>query len=167
MKISRIGALAPPVVLAVVIALFLPSYFGDDAVNVMPQSDVQGVLGFYQSARPGTIFSVADNAPLQLSGRYNLFGSVLLYGPGGVITGPPLDVSNAAALTSLVKQQTLNRNQPAYVIITKSMENYASEYGFLSAADVRRLRHTLSRAPGWFEAYNAHGVTAFELPPSG
>jgi hypothetical protein len=167
MKSSRFGALAAPAVLAVVIALFLPSYFGDDAVNVMPQSDVQGVLGFYQSARPGTIFSVADNAPLQLSGRYNLFGSVLLYGPGGVITGPQLDVSNAAAFTRLIKQQTLDRNQPAYVLITKSMEKYGSLYGFLSAADVRNLRHTLSRAPGWFEAYNAHGVTAFELPPSG
>jgi hypothetical protein len=58
----------------VVIALFLPSFFGDDAVNVMPESDVQGVLAFYQSANPGTIFSVADNAPGALSGRYNLFG---------------------------------------------------------------------------------------------
>ena len=98
-NVSRLGSLVAPVVLAGVIILFIPAFFGQDAVNVMPESDVQGVLGFYQSAQPGTIFSVADNAPGALNGRYNLFGSVSLYGPGGVIGGPKLLVSNAAGFT--------------------------------------------------------------------
>jgi hypothetical protein len=166
-SISRWRSLVTPLALAVVIALFLPAFFGDDAVNVMPESDVQGVLAFYQSANPGTIFSVADNAPGALSGRYNLFGSQFLYGPGGLITGPKLLVSNATAFTRVIKKYDLNRDQPTYVLITKSMQTYGAEYGFLSTVDLENLRHMLSRAPGWFEAYNAHGVTAFELPPSG
>ncbi len=166
-SVSKVGSLVGPVVLAGAIALFFPSFFGQDAVDVMPQSDVQGVLGFYQSARPGTIFSLADNAPGSINGRYNLFGSVFLYGPGGVITGPKLDVSNAAALTRIIKQNNPNPDQPTYVLISKAMENYGNLYGFFSSADLAKLRQTLSRAPGWFEAYNADGVTAYELPPSG
>jgi len=151
----------------VVIALFFPSFFGDDAVNVMPESDVQGVLAFYQSARPGTIFSVADNAPGNINGRYDQFGSQILYGPGGLISGPALFVSNAAAFTNVIQANDPNRSEPSYVLITKSMETYGIEYGFLSSVDLAKLRQTLTRAPGWFQAYNAHGVTAFELPPGG
>ncbi|MGA2306256.1 MAG: hypothetical protein ABSH29_19045 [Acidimicrobiales bacterium] len=165
-NVSKLGSLAPPVALAAAITLFFPAFFGDDAVNVMPESDVQGVLAFYQSARPGTIFSVADNAPGALNGRYNLFGSVFLYGPGGVISGPKLFVSNAAAFTRVIKKYDLNPDQPTYVLITQSMQTYGVEYGFVSSAQLEDLRHMLSRAPGWFEAYNAHGVTAFELPPN-
>jgi hypothetical protein len=167
MRVSRWSALAAPAVLAVVIALFLPSFFGDDAVNVIPQSDVQGVLAFYQSARPGTIFSLADNAPGNINGRYNLFGSQTLYGPGGLITGPKLLISNAAAFTRVVKKNDLNPDQPTYVLITKSMETYGVQYGFLDSSQLADLRRMLGRAPGWFRAYNAHGVTAFELPPGG
>jgi hypothetical protein len=47
------------------------------------------------------------------------------------------------------------------------METYGVEYGFLSSVELGDLRHMLSGAPGWFRAYNAHGVTAFELPPGG
>ena len=98
-------------------------------------------------------------------GRYNLFGSVFLYGPGGVIGGPKLLVSNAAGFTRLIEKYALNPDQPSYVLITKSMETYGDEYGFLSSSDLQNLRHMLSSAPGWFQAYNAHGVTVFELPP--
>jgi len=166
-SISRRRSLVTPVALAVVIALFVPAFFGEDAVNVMPESDVQGVLAFYQSATPGTIFSVADNAPGALSGRYNLFGGETLYGPGGLISGPKLLVTNAAAFTQVIKNNELKRHEPSYVLITKSMETYGVEYGFLSSVEFGDLRHMLSGAPGWFRAYNAHGVTAFELPPGG
>jgi hypothetical protein len=166
-KVSKFGSLAPALALAVAIALFFPSFFGDDAVNVMPQSDVQGVDAFFQSATPGTVFGLADNAPGDLNGRYNLFGGQILYGPGGLIGGPKLLVSNASAFTQVIRANDLNPNRPTYVLITKSMETYGLVYGFLSSADVQKLRVMLSRAPGWFEAYDAHGVTAFELPPSG
>jgi hypothetical protein len=166
-SISRFRSLLTPVALAVVIALFIPSFFGQDAINVMPESDVQGVLAFYQLARPGTIFSVADNAPGNLNGRYNLFGSQTLYGPGGLVGGSNLFVSNAAAFTRVITKNDLNPNEPTYVLITKSMETYGLQDGFLSSADLQKLRHMLGRAPGWFQAYSGHGVTVFELPPRG
>jgi hypothetical protein len=166
-KLSKLRSLLPPLALAVAIALFIPSFFGDDAVNVMPQSDVQGVLAFFDSARPGTVFGLADNAPGNLNGRYNQFEGQTLYGPGGLIGGPKLLVSNASAFTRFIMKNDLSPNQPTYVLITKSMETYGLEYGFLTAADLQKLRTMLEHAPGWFVAYNAHGVTAFELPPSG
>jgi hypothetical protein len=166
--ISRFGSLLAPLTLVVVIVLFIPAFFGDDAVNVMPQSDVQGTLGFYQSARPGTIFGLADNFPSDIDGRYNLFLPVLfLYGSGGIITGSNLHVSNAAAFTRVIEKNDPKPNEPSYVLITQSMETNALEYGFLSSSDIADLRTMLKSAPGWFEAYNAHGVTAYELPPGG
>jgi hypothetical protein len=166
-KVARLGSLVPTLALAVAIALFFPSFFGDDAVNFMPESDVQGVLGFFQSAQPGTVFGLADNAPGNLNGRYNLFKGLVLYGPGGVVTGHKLYLSDAAGFTRVIEKNDLNRGQPTYVLITKSMETYSAMYGFLNADEIREVRKMLSRAPGWFQDYNADGVTAFELPPTG
>jgi hypothetical protein len=166
-NVSRFSSLLAPAALAVVIALFLPSFFGDDAVNVMPQSDVQGTLAFYQTARPGTIFALADNFPGNIDGRYNLFGLQFLYGSGGLITGPKLHVSNAAAFTRVIESNDPKRSEPSYVLITKSMQTNGIEYGFLTSTDIRDLRAMLNRAPGWVRVYDAYGVTAFELPPSG
>ena len=156
-----------PAALAVVTALFLPSFFGDDAVNLMPQSDVQGTLAFYQTARPGTIFALADNFPGNIDGRYNLFEMQFLYGAGGLITGPNLYVSNATAFTRVIEHNDPTPGEPSYVLITQSMLTNGLEYGFLTSTDIADLRGMLNRAPGWVRVYNAHGVTAFELPPSG
>jgi hypothetical protein len=90
-----------------------------------------------------------------------------LYGPDGLVKGRSLFLSNAAAFTRVVQKNDLNPNEPSYVLITKSMETYGAEYGFLGSADFAKLRTMLGHAPGWFEAYNSHGVTVFELPPGG
>jgi hypothetical protein len=164
----KFGSLLAPATLVVVIALFIPAFFGDDAVNVMPQSDVLGTQAFYQSARPGTIFGLTDNFPGQIGGRYNLFGvPQFLYGGDGIIPGPKLLVSNASAFTRVIEKNDPNPNEPSYVLITKSMETNGLEYGFLSSTDIAKLRTMLNRAPGWVRVYHAHGVVAFELPPSG
>jgi hypothetical protein len=164
-RYSKVGVLRAPIALAIVVALFFPSFFGDDASNVIPQDEVKGVLAFYKTANPGTIFAVDNNFPENINGRYNLFGEQLLYGDGGLLVkkGEPI-TSNATAITRIVTQNSLRAGEPAYILITTGMLRFGKAYGFLTASDLQRLRTTLSNAPGWFLLSSSSDVTVFELP---
>jgi hypothetical protein len=146
-----------------VIALFIPAFFGDDYSNVVSQSEVQGVLAFYQSAPPGTIFAADANFPSQMNGRYNLFAEVALYGAGGILAGakPP----GAAALTQDIEGADPEPDEPAYVLISSSMQAFGTAYGFLAPNELRNLSKTLDGAPGWFRIFQNQSLTVFELPP--
>jgi hypothetical protein len=164
---SKLGVLRAPVVLALAVALFFPAFFGNDSSNVMTPGEVQGVLTFYQTALPGTIYAAADNFPEDISGRYNLFGEALLYGGGGVLTGNKKPVtSDASQITRTIRKTNPDPGEPAYVLITPAMLQLGIADGFLDANDLAALTKTLNNAPGWFRLYHADGVTVFELPPS-
>jgi len=162
----RLGPMIAPVALIGMIALFLPAFYGDDSVNVMPQGDVQGTLAFYQTARPGSLFAAVNNYPNDINGRYNLFPPQYLYGQGGVISGSDPLVSNAAAFTRVIESNTANPRQPSYVLITQSMVTEGTQYGLLTSKDFSKLNHMLDHAPGWRRIYDVDGVTAYELAPT-
>jgi hypothetical protein len=160
---SRLGAVGVPVALLVVIALFIPSFFGDDFSYVMPRSEVRGVLAFYQSAHAGTIFAADDNFPAQINGRYELFPEQILYGQGAVLSGSG---TSAAEITRAVVASNTKPDEPAYILIASSMQAYGTEFGFLGPHELQNLTKTLNDAPGWSRIYNTQDLTIFELPPS-
>jgi hypothetical protein len=162
---GRLGVLLVPLVLVTAIALFLPSFFGDDSSYEMSKSEVQGVLAFYRSALPGTIFGADSNFPSQISGRYNLFGEKTLYGQGGIVAGPNSLSSNGIALTQAIEDNDPKPDEPVYVLITPSMQAYGTANGFLHPHELRDLSQTLNNTQGWFRDYNSQGLTVFELPP--
>jgi hypothetical protein len=165
-KRSKLGALRAPVVLALAVALFFPSFFGNDSSNVMTPGEVKGVLSFYQTALPGTIFAANNNFPENVSGRYNLFGEEVLYGSSGILNGKAGPVtSDASKITSAIRKNT-PPGQPAYVLITPAMLQEGIADGFLDATDLANLTRTLSHAPGWFRLSDRDGVIVFELPPA-
>ena len=122
--VSWIGA---PLGLGLVLVLFFPAFFGDDASNVMTQSEVTVIYNFLQHAPLGPIYLAAGNAPLEDTARYNLFQSLPTV--FGTQDAAPL-VSNATSnLASIIAQDSLTytKNQePAYVLISPSMISTAT-----------------------------------------
>jgi hypothetical protein len=163
---SRLGALRAPVVLAVVIALFFPAFFGDDYSYVMSKGEVQGSAAFYQSAAPGTVFIGDGNFPSGINQRYNDFPEVDLFDNGGILFVPNPPLSNAAALTQAIVANNPNPKEPAYVILTNSMQAFGTAFGFLYPGEIQKLQTTLDSAPGWIRIYDKQGFTVFELPPT-
>jgi hypothetical protein len=164
---SKLGVLRAPVVLALAVALFFPAFFGNDSSNVMTPGEIQGVLTFYQTARPGTIYAAVNNFPENIGGRYNLFGEEYLYGTGGLLNGKgKLVTSDASKITSTIRKANPHPDEPAYVLITPAMLQLGISDGFLDANDLADLTKTLDKAPGWFRLSHADGVTVFELPPA-
>jgi hypothetical protein len=177
---TRWGAFRAPLALAIVVALFFPAFFGDDAVYVMSKAEVQGVSAFYQSASPGTIFVPDGNFPGDINGRYNQFPTVGLYGPGGILT--PVNPANpapttAAAITNvmrgeekkLVKQEHLSPQlleQPIYLILSNGMQTYGTAYGLFSPDKVQKLTNAFDQpGTGWIRILQNQDVTIFELAP--
>ena len=65
--------LRAPVTLLIVIALFFVAFYGDDAFDTFPQSEVTAIQSFLQSARPGPVYVAEDNVPASDTDRYYLF----------------------------------------------------------------------------------------------
>ncbi len=161
----RLGALRAPIALAIVIALFLPAFFGDDYSYVMSKNEVQGSVSFYQSAARGTVVLADGDFPDNINERYDQFPELTLYGAGGILDPAHPPTSNAAKLTKAIKANVHKPDEPAYVIITDSMQAYGNAFGFLKPNELQQLRTTLNSAPGWFRIYNTPGFTVYELPP--
>ena len=66
--------------LFIVLSLFLPAFFGDDAYNVMSVTEVTSVTSFLQQAPPGTIYAGIENAPFQDTWNYNEFLITPIFG---------------------------------------------------------------------------------------
>ena len=137
-----------------------------DAFAIFYRRHVRGVLSFFRSAPPGTVYTPDSDWPGNITGRYNEFGGAELAGPGGLLTGKQLGTLSGTELTRAIEHSHPNPDEPVYVLITKSMLQFGLAYGFLQPHDLEKLSNTLNNAPGWFQLYNSNGVTVYELPPS-
>ena len=131
----------------------------------MSTDRVKGSLAFYSSAPPGTLFVVNSNFPSAID-RYNEFPEIDLYGSGGILTGKQ-PVYNGAALTKILERVNPRPNKPTYLILSDSMQAYATAYGSLPPNGVARMRKAIKSTSGWFEIYHKPGFSVFELPPFG
>jgi hypothetical protein len=167
---SKWGAFRAPVALAIIVGLFFPAFFGDDNVYVMSKTEVQSVSTFYQLASPGTIFAADGNFPSQINGRYNLFPIESLYGPGGVLTLAKPTPTTAAAITQVIEdyqRESGRLNEPAYLILSNSMQTYGTAYGLFLPDKVQELTKAFDAAPGWNRILHNKDITIYELAPLG
>jgi hypothetical protein len=158
------GAIAVPLALAVLLALFFPAFYGDDSFNVMTTTEVATLASFMQNAAPGPIYCPNGNAPLGDTARYNLFPLEDIFGPHslvGVASAPP-DIANLIADNSLVYT---NGTRPAYVLITSSMLAYDEEYGVTPPHNFAVLRSALAHSLAWRLVADQPGAMIYELPP--
>jgi hypothetical protein len=161
---APVSWIVAPLGLGLVLVLFFPAFFGDDASNVMTQSEVTVIYNFLQRAPLGPVYLAAGNTPVEDTARYNLFQLPTVLGTAGEA---PL-VNNATSnLASIIAQDSLQytKNQePAYVLISPSMIAYSEAYGGPSASSFTILLDSLKHSPKWKLLAQEDGTAIYELP---
>jgi retron-type reverse transcriptase len=151
--------------LGLVLALFFVAFFGDDATNVMTDSEVKVVYNWMQTAKVGPIYGGGDNAPLQDTWRYPYFPVESVFGTDG---GPPLVKKPSSDLADIIAKDSLQytgNKQPAYVMITPSMITYSIAFGETAASSYTVLADSLNKSPKWKLIVSKDGTSIWELPP--
>jgi hypothetical protein len=167
-RAARTGltALRISVALGLILALFFPSFFGDDSFNMMPEPEVTTVTSFLQSASAGPLYCAIDNAPLADTSRYNLFPVTPIFGSYslmGTTTPVTPDIVGVIAANSLI---FTNGDHPAYVMVTPSMTAYNQAYRVTSPSSFSILLSSLTQSRAWKLIVHRAGVLIYELPPT-
>ena len=163
---SVLSWLRVPVVLGVVLGLFFVAFFGDDAFDVMPQTEVNTLLDFQQHARLGPVYCATGNAALLDTAKYNRFQLFTIFGS---LDGTPVvnqatpNIANVLARNSTIYT---DGRQPAYVVVTPSMIAYSKTYNEVPAQSFTILLASLAHSSKWkLIVNNGHGTIIYELPP--
>ena len=160
-----LGLIRPAIGLGLVLALFFPAFFGDDASNVMTESETEIIYHFLQTAKVGPIYSAGDNAPTQDTWRYADFQMPTIFGTGD---GDPLVTKATPNLADIIAKDSLgytNNKQPAYVLISPSMIQYSIAFGETSPSSYTILINSLNKSSKWKLLVNKDGTSIYELPP--
>ena len=159
----RPAAVLRTAMLAVVVALFLVAFFGEDSSNVMTPADLRASLFLYTHAPPGPMVWLADNFPAPISADFFKFV------PGGFLldaSSPEITRLSPADVTSVTKEIVSDGGgvtAPGYFVVSPSMLAYAEEFGLATPAQCRTFVTAMDRAPGWRILYSRGGATIYEL----
>jgi hypothetical protein len=161
-----LGWLHVPVVLGVVLGMFFVAFFGDDAFDVMPGTEVNTLLAFQQHARLGPVYCATGNAALLDTAKYNRFQLITIFGS---LDGTPVvsqatpNIANVLARNSTIYT---GGRQPAYVVVAPSMIAYSKTYNEVPAQNFSILLASLAHSSKWkLVVNNGHGTIIYELPP--
>ena len=158
--------LRAPVALWIIVAMFFVAFFGDDAFDTFPQTEVNAILSFQQNARLGPVYVAEDNIPASDTARYSLFQWINIF---GTRDGTPLVnrvTPNIATLIAENSKTYTQGRQPAYVLIAPSMVPYNAAYGQAPPDSFSILRTSLARSKEWKLIVNQDGTVIYELPPT-
>lgn len=161
----RHGAVRVPLAIMAAVALFFPSFFGDDASNVMSKSEVTTIISFLRHATPGTLYCAIDHSPVADTSRYSLFPVVPLFGTKSLLGTKPLKPGIAQKLARTV-QLKAGLNAPAYVMFTSSMMAYNNAYQLVQPANITQLQRALARSPYWKLFAHSPGTWIYQLQPA-
>jgi retron-type reverse transcriptase len=160
-----LGLIRPAIGIGLVLALFFPAFFGDDASNVMTESETEIIYHFLQTAKVGPIYSAGDNAPTQDTWRYADFQMPTIFGTGD---GDPLVTKATPDLADIIAKDSLgytNNKHPAYVLISPSMIQYSIAFGETAPSSYTILINSLNKSSKWKLLVNQDGTSIYELPP--
>jgi hypothetical protein len=149
--------------LAVVVALFLVAFFGEDGLDVMTPADVQVSVFVYTKAPPGPLMPLSGNFPAPIGADpYNFASVAPLLGSGypGITRLSPADIP---FITTEIVSYGGGVTAPGYFVVSPSMLAYAEEFGQATAAQCRTFVAAMDRAPGWRILYSRGGATIYEL----
>jgi hypothetical protein len=163
-KLGRLdlGILMPPLALALAAALFLPAFYGNDAMNVFSVSEVTTTNSFLQSAKPGMVLGAMDNGSLAFTAKYNQFPLGTIFGQYGVVETDPAKMNIATYLARTVVNYT-NGLSPGYVLMTPSMQAENAEYGYVPANYLTMLADSLRTSKYWKPIFSDDGTVVYEI----
>ena len=166
-RIGRLdlGLLIPPVALLIAVALFLPAFYGNDAMNVLPASEVTTTTDFLETAQPGMILCLIDNSAVSDTAKYDQWPIGNIFGAFGVIPGNPAKVDIAAFLARTVVNHT-DGVSPGYVMIAPSMVANAAAYGYFPPSYVTMLDNSMKASKYWKPIFDDDGTVIYEITPA-
>jgi hypothetical protein len=156
------GGLRAVVPIALAIALFFPSFYGDDSSNEMPPDQVNTLLAFQEKAVPGPVLCPIVNSSFSDTAKYNLFPIGAIFGSGGAMGNDPVTPAIDAFLARTLENYTGGK-QPAYIVITPSMKAWNQAYGITSPASYTVLLASLAKSPYWTRVVNQSGTIVYKL----
>ncbi len=149
--------------LAVIVALFLVAFFGDDGLNVITPVDMQASVFVSTQARPGPLMTLAPNflGPIGAnSDKFAQVGPLLGSDYPGITSLRPADIP---FLTRQIASYGGGVTAPGYFAVSPSAIAYAEEFGLATAAQCHTFLAAMDRAPGWRILYSRGGATIYEL----
>ena len=158
--------LRAPVALWIVLAMFFVAFFGDDAFDTFPKTEVNATLSFLQSARPGPLYVAEDNVPAEDNAGYYLFPLINIFGARDgtpVVDEATPDIADLIAANSTAYTQ--GGKDPAYVLIAPSMVPYNTAYAQAPPDSFEILQTSLAHSKAWKLIVNTGGTVIYELPP--
>lgn len=156
------GGLRAVVPIALAIALFFPSFYGDDSSNEMPQDQVNTLLAFQEHAVPGPVLCPIVNLPFSDTAKYNLFPIGAIFGSGGVMGNDPVTPAVDAFLARTLENYTAGK-QPGYIVITPSMEAWNQAYAVTSPESYTTLVASMAKSPYWTRVVDQGGTIIYKL----
>ncbi len=151
--------------MGLVLVLFFPAFFGDDASNISTVSETTIIYHFQQRAEAGPIYTAGDNEPLADTYRYPDFDLLTVF---GTENGAPLVKKATPDLADVIAYNSVTytgNKKPAYVIICPSMIAYSVAFGEASAQSYQILANSLNKSPKWKLIVQQDGTFIWELPP--
>lgn len=159
------SALRVVIPLALALTLFLLAFFGNDASDAMTSSEVNTIVKFTQSTKPGPLLAVIDDAPASDVPNYNEFPIGKVLGSSGIVP-PNQSSSNMATYVA----RTMNKyypGEPVYILLSPSMIAYNNAYGEAKPSLITTLMAQLAKSPYWkLGANDKHGTEIYQLSPA-
>jgi hypothetical protein len=149
---------------AIAIALFLPSFYGDDSSNMMTETEVNTMLSFEKTAAPGPVFAVIENFPFSDLANYNEFPIGTLFGAvedDAVLANTKVTPTIAAFLARSIVGYT--GGGPAYIVETPSMEAFNVALGQTTPQLYSTLLTSLAKSPYWKAVVKQDGIYVYQL----
>lgn len=147
-----------PLVLA--IALFFPAFYGNDAVNSMTTTEVNGLIQFQQTAKPGVVLVPFGNLPFSDTAQYNEWPLGAIYGSYGLVQGP-VSGDIATYLARSVNEDL--GNTAAYIVVTPSMIAYNKANAVTFPQNITDLVSALGKSLYWHRIVNDNGTMVYGL----
>ena len=148
--------------LALALALFFPSFFGNDATDMMSSDEVATVLAFQQSAKAGPMLGASDNAPFSDTARYNAFPTGEIFGTDGAWGTKPATADIATYLARSM-EHFFGSGRAGYAMVTPSMAAYNKAYGVVPASSFTTLLASLAKSPYWTLVASKNGTEIYQL----
>jgi hypothetical protein len=137
------------VIAGIFTALFVPSFFGQEELNIIPAGEVRASGWFYDHARPGSVLVLSSPGfPLRYGATYFHFT-----GPegdadpnllsGNEFRGRQLGPNDVASVVSVIKQYS----RTGYLVFSRTQTEFSQVFGLTPPGALERLQRAVAVSP--------------------
>jgi hypothetical protein len=158
----RRGRVLSGTCLAVIVALFLPAYFGNDEINQSSTSAVAASRYLYTKGDSGAVLYLDLNFPLSNGARYYQFFPTVFLVDEHTRRPVTLRGADVPSITGIARSVS-SAKRKAYLVLTPGMLKYARAYGLSRSQSLRSLEKGLDASPDWRVFYRDGETAIYQL----